>query len=71
MERLTRLILTRRAGEVLNIGDDIEIQVLQVSGKQVRIGITAPRNVAVHRNEIYREIQEHREIAAAPETAGR
>ncbi|MFJ7315247.1 carbon storage regulator CsrA [Pseudomonas sp. NPDC098747] len=46
------LILTRKVGEVLNIGDDINVTVLGVSGKQVRIGIDAPKDVAVHREEI-------------------
>jgi carbon storage regulator len=46
------LILTRRAGEALRIGDDIELTVMAVSGSQVRIGINAPRNIAVDRKEI-------------------
>lgn len=46
------LILTRRAGEALRIGDDIEVTVMAVSGSQVRIGINAPRDVAVDREEI-------------------
>ena len=51
------LILTRRVNEVLNIGDDIEVTVLSTKGNQVRIGIKAPANVAVHREEIFRRIQ--------------
>ncbi|MFJ7312552.1 carbon storage regulator CsrA [Pseudomonas sp. NPDC098747] len=51
------LILTRKVGEVLNIGDDINVTVLGVSGKQVRIGIDAPKDVAVHREEITQRIK--------------
>jgi carbon storage regulator len=52
------LILTRRTGERLMIGDDITISVLGVKGNQVRIGIDAPKDVDVHREEIYRKIKE-------------
>jgi carbon storage regulator len=52
------LILTRRVGESLMVGDDITITVLGVKGNQVRIGVNAPRDVAVHREEIYNRIQE-------------
>jgi len=52
------LILTRRNGEVLKIGDDIDVTVLGVKGNQVRVGINAPRDVAVHREEIYQKIKQ-------------
>lgn len=52
------LILTRRVGESLMVGDDITVTVLGVKGNQVRIGVNAPRDVAVHREEIYEKIQD-------------
>lgn len=52
------LILTRRIGETLIIGDDVQITVLGVKGHQVRIGIVAPKEVSVHREEIYKKIKE-------------
>jgi carbon storage regulator len=50
------LILTRRVGETLMIGDDVTVTVLGVNGNQIRLGITAPKSVAVHREEIYARI---------------
>ena len=54
------LILTRRVGETLVIGDDVTITVLGVRGNQVRVGVNAPKDVAVHREEIYQRIQDER-----------
>jgi len=49
------LVLTRKIGELIVIGDDIKIKIVEIKGKQVRIGIEAPRNVEVNREEIYRQ----------------
>ena len=60
------LILTRRAGEALRIGDDIGVTVMAVNGSQVRIGINAPRDVAVDREEIAERKRRDREALLAP-----
>lgn len=61
------LVLSRRLGENIRIGDDIKVVVLDVKGGQVKLGIDAPQSVQVHRQEIYERIQEaNRHAAAAP-----
>ena len=62
MKGTAMLILTRRVGETIKVGDEVTVTVLGVKGNQVRIGINAPKNVAVHREEIYERIR--REQAA-------
>jgi carbon storage regulator len=63
------LILTRRVGETVMIGDDVTITVLGVKGNQVRVGINAPKHVAVHREEIYERIKREQQ-GGAPEGDG-
>jgi len=59
------LVLTRRLNQSIKIGDDIEITVIEVRGDQVRLGVSAPRNVAVHRREVYMQIQQENQAAAS------
>jgi len=60
------LILTRRVGETLMIGDEVTVTVLGVKGNQVRIGVNAPKEVAVHREEIYERIKREQEASHIP-----
>ena len=62
------LILTRRVGETLMIGDEVTVTVLGVKGNQVRIGVNAPKDIAVHREEIYERIKREQD-GSAPEAA--
>ena len=64
------LILTRRVGETLMIGDEVTVTVLGVKGNQVRIGINDPKNVAVHREEIYQRIKGEHESGGTPGDTG-
>jgi carbon storage regulator len=52
------LILTRKLGEKINIGDDITVTLLEIKGAQVKLGIDAPKRIGIHRNEIYERIRE-------------
>ena len=63
------LILTRRVGEMLMIGDEVTVTVLGVKGNQIRIGVDAPKEVAVHREEIYQRI--HQEVEQTGSTISR
>lgn len=62
------LILTRKVGESVAIGDDIQVSVIEIKGSQVKIGIRAPRDVTVHREEIYLKIQDENRRAAQVST---
>jgi carbon storage regulator len=58
------LILTRKIGEAIAIGDDVKIQVIEIKGRQVRLGIQAPENTSVHREEVHQRIQEQNRASA-------
>ncbi len=61
------LILTRRSGEAISIGSDVELTVLEVSGDHVRLGIQAPRNVPVLRKELRDEVEQENRLAVSPQ----
>ncbi len=60
------LILTRRVGETVMIGDDVAVTILGVKGNQVRVGVNAPKEVSVHREEIYERIKREEQAGTAP-----
>jgi len=64
------LILTRRVGETLMIGDEVTVTVLGVKGNQVRIGVNAPKDVSVHREEIYERIKREQDEDTSQEIVG-
>ncbi len=64
------LVLTRRLNQSIKIGDDIEITVIEVRGDQVRLGVSAPRDVSVHRKEVYLQIQQENQAASQSSAEG-
>jgi carbon storage regulator len=64
------LVLTRKPGQSIMIGDGVEVQVLSVAGEKVRLGITAPRDVSIFRNEVYDRIEHEASVAADDEDDG-
>ncbi|HAH95704.1 MAG TPA: carbon storage regulator [Firmicutes bacterium] len=64
------LVLTRKVNESIMIGDEVKITVVEVKGDQVKLGITAPRNIAVHREEVYEEIQRENRLASQSAAVG-
>lgn len=61
MEVITMLVLTRHVGQTIYIGDDITVTILGLHGKQIRVGVNAPKSISVHREEIYRLIQDEKD----------
>ena len=64
------LVLTRKPGQSIMIGDGVEVQVLSVAGEKVRLGITAPRDVSIFRNEVYDRIESENNRGAGTDTSG-
>jgi carbon storage regulator len=62
--RAVMLILTRKSGEGIRIGDAITLRIIEIRGNQVRLGIEAPKNISVHREEVYELIRQQNELAA-------
>lgn len=60
------LIITRRVGETIVVGDNIEVNILEIKGKQIKIGINAPEEISIYRKEIYLKIIEENKLAATP-----
>jgi carbon storage regulator len=69
-EGISVLVLSRRVNQSIKIGDDIEIMIIEVRGDQVRVGVNAPRDVTVHRKEVYLQIQQENVKAASASANG-
>ncbi len=63
------LVLTRKAGESIVIGSEIRVTVLEMQGRQIRLGIDAPGDVSIHRGEVYERIKKENELAAAGDSS--
>lgn len=64
------LALTRKVGESIVIGENVEVTVISVTGDQIKLGINAPRNISIHRKEIFLQIQEENKAAASSSDVG-